>query len=56
MKTKDAIKKLGSIRNLAKALDISVQAVYRWGEEVPPLRAYQIKEMKKHSPAKVRPT
>jgi len=46
MKTKDAIKKAGSIRNLAKALDISVQAIYRWGDDVPALRAYQIKDLK----------
>ena len=45
MKTAEAIKHFGSIRKLAEALGLSVQAVYRWGEDVPPLRVYQIKDL-----------
>lgn len=33
------------MRELAAALGITVQAVYSWGDDVPPLRAYQIKEI-----------
>lgn len=35
----------GSIRKLAEALGITEQAVHQWGETVPPLRVYQIKEL-----------
>jgi len=45
MKTNEAIKTFGSIPEIAKALGISVQAVYRWGDTVPPLRAYQLREI-----------
>lgn len=45
MKTKDAINKFGTVAKLARALDISVAAIYQWGEDVPPLRAYQIKDI-----------
>lgn len=45
MKTKEAIKYFGGANRLAKALGISFQAVYAWGEYPPLLRAYQIQEM-----------
>ena len=45
MKTQEAVNHFGSIRKLAEALGLSVQAVYRWGEDVPPLRMYQIKDL-----------
>ena len=45
MKTSDAIALFGSVKNLAAALGLSVQAVYAWGDEVPPLRAYQIRDL-----------
>ena len=32
----------GSVRAIADALDITVQAVYDWGDEVPNGRAYQL--------------
>lgn len=35
----------GRVRPLAEALGLSVQAIYAWGEEVPPLRAYQIRDI-----------
>lgn len=44
MKTKDAIETFGSIKQVANTLGLSVQAVYAWGEDVPPLRAYQLLE------------
>ena len=45
MKTKEAIEAFGSAKALADVLGIWPQAVYRWGEDVPDLRAYQIKEI-----------
>ena len=45
MKTNDAIRAFGSTRQLAAALGLSVQAIYQWGEDVPPLRAYQINDL-----------
>lgn len=42
MKTKDAIQHFGSVKALASALNISKQAVYKWGEFVDPLRQFQI--------------
>lgn len=46
MQTKTAIEAFGSIRQLAAALGISVQAVYQWGEQVPVLRRYEILELR----------
>ena len=45
MKTNEAITAFGSIKDLAAALGLSVQAIYQWGETVPQLRAYQIREL-----------
>lgn len=46
MNTKDAISHFGSsVKALAHALGITREAVYQWGETVPPLRAYQIREL-----------
>jgi len=45
MNKRDAIDAFGSATALADALGISFQAVYKWGPEVPPLRAYQIREL-----------
>ena len=45
MKTQQAIDTFGSIAKLARALGISTAAIYQWGEDVPPLRAYQIREI-----------
>jgi hypothetical protein len=42
VKTAEAIAHFRSVRALAEALDISVQAVYDWGEEIPTGRAYQL--------------
>ena len=45
MKTEDAIAAFGDAKKLADALGIWPQAIYKWGETVPELRAYQIKEL-----------
>ena len=43
MKKHDAIEKFGGARYLAIALGISVQAVHKWGDDVPAQRVDQIK-------------
>ncbi len=45
MRVEQAIIEFGSVAHLAAALSISVQAVYQWGDKVPPLREYQIREL-----------
>jgi hypothetical protein len=45
MKKEDAVKAFGSIRKLAEALGLSVQAVHQWPDDVPQLRVYQIREL-----------
>jgi DNA-binding transcriptional regulator YdaS (Cro superfamily) len=45
MKTQDAISLFGSIKALAKALGITQPAIYQWGDNVPELRAFQIREI-----------
>ena len=45
MKTQEAISHFGSVRKLAEALGLSVQAIYAWGENVPALRAYELKDL-----------
>ena len=45
MKKVDVIKLFGSQRAVARALGISEPAVSRWGEEVPPLRVYQLRDL-----------
>lgn len=45
MKTKEAIKIFGNKRKISLALGISRAAVSAWGKDVPPLRAYQIREI-----------
>jgi len=45
MKTSEAIKLFGSVKALADALEITVHAIYQWGESVPELRVYQIRDI-----------
>jgi len=45
MTTAEAMELFGGRRELAAALRISVQATYQWGDDVPELRQYQIKEL-----------
>jgi len=47
MKTQEAEIYFGSKRKLAEALKLSVQAIYKWGENVPRLREYEIKDLMK---------
>ena len=46
MKTDAAIKLAGGSTALADLLNITVSAVSQWGELVPGLRVYQLKEIK----------
>jgi len=46
VKTKFAISIFKNISGLASALGISVQAIYQWGDEVPKLRQYEIRELR----------
>ena len=39
----------GSARKLAEAIGVSVQAIHQWADEVPELRAYQIREKTKEA-------
>jgi transcriptional repressor of cell division inhibition gene dicB len=52
MKTAEAIEKFGSAKALADALGLWPQAVYKWGENVPELRQYQIREILRDREAK----
>lgn len=45
MTLNEALVYFGSVRQIAEALGVSVQAVYAWGDTVPDLRAYQLREM-----------
>lgn len=45
MKTKDAIDAFGTASAMARALGITPSAISQWGEDVPDLRAYQIREL-----------
>lgn len=45
MKKRDAIAIFGSASELARALGIARQSVAKWGDDIPPLRAYQINEI-----------
>ncbi len=51
VKTKTAIDEFGGVAELAEALDISPAAIYQWGERVPLLRQYQIRDIKDRKPA-----
>lgn len=46
MKTQTAIEKAGSIKQLAELLGISRPAISQWGEDVPPMRVFQLKAIK----------
>ena len=45
MKKSEAIAAFGSVAGLAQACKVSVQAIYKWPDEVPELRAYQIRAL-----------
>lgn len=44
MKTKDAITLAGSTSGLAKILGITTAAICQWGENVPRLRVYELRD------------
>jgi len=44
MKKSDAIAVAGSIPKLSELLGIRKQAIYQWGDEVPRLREFEIRE------------
>lgn len=44
MKKQTALDYFGSVKALADFFEISVQAVYLWGDELPPLRALQLEK------------
>jgi hypothetical protein len=46
MKTEFAISIFGSVAELASALGITDKAVYQWGDEVPRLRQYELRELR----------
>lgn len=45
MTIQEAMEALGSKSEIARLLGVSRQAVSKWGDELPPLRVYQIKEI-----------
>lgn len=45
MKTRDVIEKYGTQAKIAEVLGISAAAVAQWGEDVPLLRQYQLREI-----------
>jgi hypothetical protein len=45
MKTSDAIESFGGVPALAKALRVTQSAIYQWGDEVPRLRGYEIRDI-----------
>ena len=48
MKTADAIRHHGTIRGLAKNLNISTQAIYLWGDVVPKRTAQKLEILTKN--------
>lgn len=52
MRTDEAVAAFGSVKALADALGLWPQAVYKWGENVPELRQYQIRELLRQREAK----
>lgn len=46
MKKADAITLAGSAAELARILGIRQQSMTDWGEYIPPLRAYQLRDLK----------
>ena len=46
METKRAIQYAGSVRALAELFGVSRQAVEAWGERLPELRTYQLRQLR----------
>ena len=47
MKKNDAIQLFGSVKELADAIGVWPQAIYKWPDDVPHLRALQIENIAK---------
>ncbi len=47
MKKEQVLRFFGKQKDVARALGISQVAVSKWGEEIPPLRAYQLEQLTK---------
>lgn len=45
MKKSDVLKFFGGTSKTAKALNITHASISQWGDDVPPLRAYQIERI-----------
>ena len=45
MRKSEVIAAFGTARNLAESLGITEQSVSQWGEDVPELRAFQIRQI-----------
>ena len=50
MKKQDAIQHFGGARYLAAAINVSVQAVHKWGETIPSGRVDQINALMQSAP------
>ena len=46
MKKSFAIQQMGGVEQLADLLGVFRQAIYQWGEDVPKLRVYQLRELR----------
>ena len=46
MQTQTAINRAGSATALAEILNITLSAISQWGENVPELRVYKLRELK----------
>ena len=46
MKTKDAIDLAGSRSALARILGLTPSAITQWGDEIPKLRIYELRELR----------
>lgn len=47
MKKKDVLEYFGNVAKTARALKISVQAVYKWGDEIPETMQFKIQVLTK---------
>jgi transcriptional repressor of cell division inhibition gene dicB len=45
MRKEDVLKHFGSVNAVASALGIKGSAVSQWGDDIPPLRAYEIERI-----------
>jgi len=45
MRKSAALEHFGTLADLARVLEISVQAVWQWPELIPPIRANQLREL-----------